>query len=79
MSDGISEAWRDNDLSKIYEKIRNIEDKFKENESIDLAEEILKEFDVLKRMRRGYWKTINHKAIDEKISYYKEYIIKYRI
>lgn len=77
MSDGITDSFRDTRIIEKIEKIRNLEEGFNKKDSIELAQQIIEELNILKKMKRGYWNTVNPKVIEQDIITYQNYLDKH--
>ena len=76
MGDGLTDVRQDESLQKQNIKISKLEEQFKEEPSSELAEEIIREFDNLLQMKRGYWKYVNILKVDAKKKEYITYLKK---
>ena len=74
MSDEATQVSRDVDLQKKSSEIHSLENLFKKDPSIKLAENILNNFEELLKMPKGCYKTPNISKIEEKMKDYKMYL-----
>ncbi len=74
MGDGLTDVRQDESLEEQNIKIGKLEEQFREESSPELAKEIIKEFDNLLHMKRGYWKYINTPKVEAKKKEYINYL-----
>ena len=74
MSDANTDLERDKQIIEKIEKIRNLEDEFGENNSVDLAKDILGGLNELNTMKRGYNVSVDCQVVQEGILKYIQYI-----
>ena len=76
MSDGITNAFRDSRIIEKIEEVRGLQKKFLDEQSIELAKEIVDKLNVIKNHRRGEFNEVNKATVERDINYYQEYINK---
>jgi hypothetical protein len=74
MSEAFTDIERDKKLEEKSDKIHTLENKFKEEPSSKLAEEIIHEMNELLVMPRGYFQSVNKINMREKRDVYIKYL-----
>ena len=76
MTEGVTQAARDSDLIKKVDNIKDLEERFNEKESVELAEEIIDNLLDLRDMQNGYYNYVKYKAVIEGLNKYGTYLSK---
>lgn len=77
MSDAFSDIKKDREIDEKIYKIEKLEKKFRENDSIFVAEDLINNFFELSKMKKGYHHQISEKLVEKEILKYQKYIFEW--